>query len=361
VRLDPIELSDSSPAHVVARLRQALADDRDPIALVLATSGTTGPAKRVLLPTAALLAAAQASHDRLGGPGHWLAALPLTHIGGLQVVVRAIHAGTEPVVLDVRGGFDAAAFAGSVETLAGRSGRRYTSLVPTQLVRVLDLAAASLAALDAVLIGGAPASPALLARARGLGINVVNSYGMTETCGGVVYDGVPLPGVLVAIGDDGRISLGGPVVADGYDGPGAGFSVSEGNRWFRTNDLGQLADGQLQVLGRADDVLISGGVNVLPAAVEAVVSALPGVRECVVVGVPDSHWGQRIEALIVGEPPTLVEIRATVHRQLGAAAAPKAIHIVDAIPTRGPGKPDRAAAVRLAERSGPAIVKDLQR
>ncbi|WP_426563481.1 o-succinylbenzoate--CoA ligase [Angustibacter sp. McL0619] len=328
-------------------------DPDDPTALVIATSGSTGPPKGALLQASALRASARATHDRLGGPGSWLLALPTQHVAGVQVLLRSVHAGTVPAVLDLRDGFDLDAFASAATDLADRTGRTYTALVPTQLVRMLadgGRALRALTAFDAVLLGGAAATPALLDGARAAGVTVVTTYGMSETCGGCVYDGLPLDGVQVKVDD--RIRLGGPVVALGYRlAPGAPqFEQSGGTRWFSTSDLGELLGERLTVLGRADDVLVTGGVKVSPQAVEAVLAELLGVNECLVVGVPDAEWGQRLVVLVVAEPvPSLEALRHSVSTRLGAAAAPREVVQVESLPTTALGKPDRRAATRLAE------------
>jgi O-succinylbenzoic acid--CoA ligase len=344
-------------------------DEGDPTALVVATSGSTGEPKGALLPASALRASATATHDRLGGSGTWLLALPPHHIAGVQVLVRSLLAGTLPEALALDGGFDPAAFADATARLHRRApGRRYTALVPTQLLRLLDAdarAVEALASFDAVLLGGAAATPSVLRRARDAGVAVVTTYGMTETSGGCVYDGVALDGVQVASapptdgsGDtaSGRIALGGPVVARGYRlrPASAEFSERDGVRWFTTNDLGSLdRSGRLTVLGRADDVIVTGGENVAPQAVEAVIDELDGVAACLVVGVADEQWGQRVVALLVpstaGRPgPTLDAVRHAVRARLGAAAAPRDVLLVDALPASALGKPDRSTAAELA-------------
>jgi len=328
-------------------------DDADPTAIVVSTSGSTGVPKGALLPVSALRASIDATATRLGGTGRWLLALPAHHVAGLQVLLRSVVAGTEPEVLDLRGGFDVAAFAAATARLA--SGRRYTSVVPTQLVRLLadDAGLAALRSYDAVLVGGAATPERDLAAARAAGVRVVTTYGMSETCGGCVYDGRPLDGVTVRL-DDGRVLLGGAVVARGYRGQSdvtrAAFPEPG---VFRTDDLGVVAeDGTLTLLGRADDVVVTGGLKVAPAEVERVLVELASVRECVVVGVPDPEWGQRVVAVVVAADPAqlplLEELREAVVRRLVPAAAPRGLVVVDALPLRGPGKPDRVAAARLA-------------
>ncbi|UNX54428.1 o-succinylbenzoate--CoA ligase [Georgenia sp. TF02-10] len=324
-------------------------------AVVLATSGsTTGTGHLVALTAEALTASARATEARLAGPGQWLLALPAHHVAGLQVLVRSVLAGTDPVVLDTTDGFDPlrlAEAAGGLRT--DRPG--YLSLVPTQLVRVLDAGPAAvrpLRRLAAVLLGGAAATPALVERARAAGLPVVTTYGMTETGGGCVYDGTPLPGARVDVAADGRVLLGGPMLAAGYLDDGAAdaaaFITRGGERWLLTADRGEVVDGRLRVLGRVDDVINTGGVKVSPAAVERV---LGEVGEAVVVGVPDPEWGQVVTAVLAAGPrpaPPLAELRARVRRALGPAHAPRALVVVPELPLRGPGKVDRLAAARLA-------------
>ncbi|MGN6301170.1 MAG: o-succinylbenzoate--CoA ligase [Angustibacter sp.] len=358
---DAILPTSDDPASVRGReslladtaLRDGEDDDTDPTALVVATSGSTGEPKGALLPASALRASATATHDRLGGPGTWLLALAPHHVAGVQVLLRSLAAGTVPERLDLRDGFHAKAFVATTDSLSHRTvDRRYTALVPTQLVRLLDAgpdAVTALRAFDAVLLGGAAATPALLARAHDAGVRVVTTYGMSETCGGCVYDGVPLDGVRVEVGD--RIRLGGPVVARGYrlqpDSPK--FLCSNGTRWFETDDVGSLDGERLTVHGRADDVIVTGGKKVSPQAVEAVLAEVPGVRECLVVGVPDLEWGQRVVAVVVGDTH-LDALRDEASRHLGAAAAPRALVTVDDLPQKALGKPDRTAAALLARR-----------
>lgn len=338
-------------------------DDGDPTAFVVATSGSTGTPKGTLLPTSALLASARATRVFLLGddprPAHWLLALPGHHVAGLQVLQRSLVEGTTPTVLDTSTRFTAERFARAARATPGPI--RLVSLVPTQLQRVLadDGATAALAGFDAALIGGAAAPPSLLDRAAAAGVRAVTTYGMSETCGGCVYDGQPLDGVVVAAEPSGRLTLAGPVVARGYRGrpDDPAFDVDDaGRRRFRTNDVGEFAGdgaegGRWRVLGRADDVLITGGVNVAPAVVEATLAARPGVAEVVLTGVPDAEWGQLLVAVVVpdqGVAPDPADLRATAGAAHGAPAAPRATVLVDRLPLRGPGKPDRAAIRVLA-------------
>lgn len=333
-------------------------DPHDPTVAVLATSGSTGRPKGALLSASALLASASATHDRLGGPGRWLLALPAEHVAGLQVLLRSLVTGTEPVVLDPAGGFRPEPFTAAASALRAE-GRRYTALVPTQLRRLLDAGGEALAALagfDAVLLGGAAAPASLLARAAANGVRVVVTYGMSETCGGCVYDGLPLDGVEVAVDGEGRVRLGGPVLARGYRGgdPAGAFGADDaGRRWFRTDDAGRRGpDGRLEILGRLDDVVVTGGVKISPAVVEAAVLDVHGIAEAVVVGVPDVEWGHRVAVAVVPVPgvvpPTLDDVRRAVGDRLGPHAAPRQLLVLEALPLRGPGKPDRVKLAALA-------------
>ncbi len=330
-------------------------DIDDDVSLVVTTSGTTGTPKGALLTAAALTASASATHARLGGPGSWLLALPPYHIAGLQVLVRSVLAGSAPVELDVTNasrGFDITRLAGAVRRLS--SGRRYTSLVAAQLAKALTdpAAAAALAELDAVLIGGGPAPRPILDAAAAAGIAVVRTYGMSETAGGCVYDGVPLDGVLLRV-DDGRIVIGGATLAKGYRNPVDPDPFAEPG-WFYTDDLGAIdrtgEAGVLTVLGRADDAISTGGLTVLPQPVEAALRTHPAVDDCAVFGLADDRLGQRVVAAVVVrdgcQPPTLDALRAHVTRTLDVTAAPRDLHIVDELPRRGIGKVDRTALVR---------------
>jgi o-succinylbenzoate---CoA ligase len=316
----------------------------------VSTSGTTGVPKGALLTAGALTASAEATHARLGGPGRWLLALPAYHVAGLQVLVRSVVAGVEPVA--VSASFDTAELVSAVASLG--SGRRYASLVAAQLSKALldPGSAEALASLDAVLIGGGPMPAGLAEKAAAAGISVVRTYGMSETAGGCVYDGVPLDGVRVRI-DDGRVVLGGATVAKGYRNPVSPDPFAE-RGWFRTDDFGAVDDsGVLTVLGRVDDAISTGGLTVLPQLVEAALAGHPAVADCAVFGVPDERLGQRVVAAVVVRSgraaPTLAELRSHVAQTLDSTAAPRELHVVDGIPRRGIGKVDRR---ELAARFG---------
>jgi o-succinylbenzoate---CoA ligase len=341
-------LVDDGPAAV----RSALAGDSEGIAV--ATSGSSGTPRDVLVSGAALRASADATHRRLGGPGRWLLALPTDRIAGAQVLVRSALSGTTPVVMPP-GPFEAQVFSSKVRDLVSSTEQGvplYASLVPTQLRRVLASAEATsaLETLTAVLVGGA--SPgALVAPA-----NVIETYGATETAGGCVYDGIPLDGVTLRVGDDGRIWITGPTLADGYaDGDDATFVLHDGRRWFVTNDVGDERNGRLEVEGRADDVIVTGGHKVHPLTVEAALAALDGIGEVVVVGVPDPEWGTRLVALVdppeVLRAPTTEQVRAALKETLPRYAVPREVREVDSIPLLASGKIDRRAAALLARQS----------
>jgi o-succinylbenzoate---CoA ligase len=311
---------------------------RPDIAVVVATSGSTGQPKGVQLSAGALLASARASLARIGaGPGaRWLSCLPAFHIAGLQVLVRSLLAGTEPVRCDR---LDAAAVAASAGT--------YLSLVPTQLRRLTE-ARADLSGAPAILLGGSAIPPGLLAAAAAAGGRVFATYGMSETCGGCVYNGVPLDGVRTGIGADGRIRIAGPVLFSGYRlQPGQTAQAFDGP-WFVTSDLGSVGPGGLlEISGRADDMINTGGEKVAAAAVEEALGSCPGVREVAVIGLPDDDWGQQVTAVVVpadpARPPELAQLRSHVRGRLGAHAAPRQLRLVTRIPLLPSGKPDREA------------------
>lgn len=381
--------------------------------MVLRTSGsTTGTGKLVGVSMDALVASARATHKRLCGPGIWVLALPAYHAAGVQVLVRAAVAGTHVFNAYKEGGFDpqhlaqvidaacvAAADCGAgssfdddaVSSCAGGvggeaegalaaddSGRAcpvYTSLVPTQLRRALDdeQLRGALARLDAVLIGGAAADAQLLEQAKAAGIRVVTTYGMSETCGGCVYDGQPLPGVSMDVDQaTGAIWLSGPMLATGYLGDEErtrrcfvsrpdSQAGEPARRWFITSDRGHIVDGRLQVLGRLDDVIISGGIKVEPGPIEALLALNPLVSECAVVGLPDLQWGQVVTAVVVpasmpglgrvDEGAILAQIRVYLEQKLSGAQCPKQVLLADALPYKGIGKVDRRALAQSLARA----------
>ncbi|HEY2302390.1 MAG TPA: AMP-binding protein [Acidimicrobiales bacterium] len=295
-------------------------------ALVVSTSGTTGRPRGVVLTHAAVTASALATSRRLGVDAarhRWLACLPLSHVGGLSVVTRALLTGA---ALTVHPGFDA----GAVMAAAGPE--VLVSLVPTTLARVQP------GRFHTVVLGGS-APPA------DLPANVVTTYGLTETGSGVVYDGVALEGVDVAVDAAGQIRLRGPMLLRAYR---DGTVATDAEGWYATGDAGAiLADGRLRVDGRLSDLIVTGGDNVWPASVEAVLGRHPGVDQVAVAGRPDPEWGERVVAWVVpapgAVPPTLDELRALVKDQLAAYAAPRELVLTDVLPTTPIGKVRRQA------------------
>lgn len=324
----------------------------DDIALVISTSGSTGTPKQTMLSTDALAASSMATAMHLGRDGQWLLALPVHYIAGVQVLVRSLFAGTEPVLLDTGSPFSPEAFTTAAQAMTDRT--RLTSLVPTQLHRLLtDPAEDTLSVLrrfDTILLGGAAASPALLAEAAALGLNVVRTYGMSETAGGCVYDGVPLPGVDVQE-DQGRLWIAGDMLADGYLGApeltAERFAFHSGKRWFRTDDTGSVAaDGTVSVSGRLDDVIVTGGVKVSGTAVAAAAEQLAEVREAVALGLEDPEWGAVVGIVVVGSVEA-DRLRNTIRSVLGAPAVPKVVVELERMPLLPGGKTDRVAIRRL--------------
>ncbi|OHQ12789.1 AMP-binding protein [Rothia sp. HMSC064F07] len=385
------------------------------IALVVGTSGSTGTPKRTALTARALAASAAATERFFGsnsdGASQWLLALPAHYIAGAQVLARSVLAGTAPVIArsviePVH--FSPEVFLQAVERMS--SARRFISLVPTQLHKLLESADAdshlgaeiheALGSFTGILLGGAPASAGLLAASTALGLNTVTTYGSAETAGGCVYSGSVLPGVQVklvpeegmpAVPDTGgkqaqvgRIWISGAHLASGYIGDAARtaehfFTAADGTRWYRTDDYGLLSpaaapnsnencsEQRLQVLGRSDDVLISGGVKISARAVATVLEEHPAVREACVVGLPDARWGTAIAAAVTLVPsagaaatstenrPALNEelcalLRARCAEKLGAPAAPKQLSILPDFPLTSTGKPDRAEIYSILDR-----------
>lgn len=401
-------------------------EDPDSIALVVGTSGSTGAPKQTALSVRALRASARATerffadHPSIGSskprrvvseePAQWLLALPAHYVAGAQVLARSVLAGTTPVVAaSVTDGvsFTPEVFLNAAERLS--CARRFVSLVPTQVHKLLEAAEASpalgseiydaLGQFTGILLGGAPASASLLAAARELGLNVITTYGSAETAGGCVYSGVALPGVRLRVvpedaglldsfvADDaaaggppniGRIWLGGEHLASGYMGDSARtashfFVDADGCRWYRTDDYGSLTptapnmpenEGppMLNIVGRSDDVIITGGVKVSARAVAAVLESHPTVREAAVMGIPDARWGSAVAAAITlrgasgaqsapdASQATCDILREFCTDKLGAAGAPKFLRIFADFPTASTGKPDRQAIYSMLYR-----------
>ncbi|HYN99547.1 MAG TPA: AMP-binding protein, partial [Actinomycetota bacterium] len=311
-------------------------------ALVIPTSGASGRPKGVELSFGALEWSARAYGKRLGTqPGErWLSCLPLSHIGGLGILVRSRLAGTEPVIHDR---FDPDAIAAERETTL-------ISLVPTTLVRLLD-AGVDLSKYSAVLLGGAGLPPAVADRARDAGVRLVHTYGLTETCGGCNFDGVALEGAEFRVVEE-RILARGPMLMSGYRlDPDLTAEALEGG-WLHTGDRGRIGpDGLLEVFGRADDLIVTGGEKVSAVEVENLLQLHPRVADAAVAGVDDYRWGQAVAALIVprGESPTLRELKTYLSGSIAAFKAPKRILITDEIPRTASGKVRRQAVRDLLE------------
>ena len=388
----------------------------EPIALVVGTSGSTGTPKRTALTVGALAASAAATERFFGSnsdaASQWLLALPAHYIAGAQVLARSVLAGTAPVIahsVTEPVHFSPEVFLQAVERMS--SARRFISLVPTQLHKLLESADANpslgaeiheaLGSFAGILLGGAPASADLLAASTALGLNTVTTYGSAETAGGCVYSGSVLPGVRVELVPEegmpavpdvegkpaqvGRIWISGAHLASGYIGDAARtaehfFIAADGTRWYRTDDYGLMdsanssatssfssVEPHLQVLGRSDDVLISGGVKISARAVATVLEEHPAVREACVLGLPDARWGTAIAAAVTLVPsagaataptensPTLNEelcalLRARCAEKLGAPAAPKQLSILPDFPLTSTGKPDRAEIYSILDR-----------
>jgi len=290
-------------------------------ALVVATSGSTGRPKGVVLTHEAVSASAWATSETLAidSRAHrWVACLPLNHIGGLSVVTRALVTGT-PV--EVLAGFDVA----QVEAAAGPEVA--VSLVPTTLART------QARLFYKVLLGGS-APPTELPG------NVVTTYGLTETGSGVVYDGRPIPGAEVAISERSEILLRGPMLLRAYR---DGTVPLDAHGWFATGDVGHVGtDGRLEVTGRLSDMMVTGGENVWPLAVESILARHPGVAEVALSSRPDPEWGERLVACVVPAPsapvPTLEELRSMVREELAAYTAPKELVLMGSLPRTSIGK-----------------------
>ncbi|MEV0612196.1 AMP-binding protein [Nonomuraea sp. NPDC050404] len=320
------------PTHVEGAPRDDGAGVPGDVAVVIATSGSTGAPKGVMLSAAALRASAAASLRRVGAAegDRWLCCLPVSHVSGLQVLVRALLSGTEPIIHPA---FDPHAVL--------TSGARHVSMVPTQLHRLVELGA-DLSVFSTIVLGGAAPRPGLVEQATGLGARVMTTYGMSETSGGCVYDGRPLDNVDLKIGADGLIRIAGPVLFSGYR-FGEPPAPLDGE-WFVTSDLGELTGGRLRVLGRADDMINTGGEKVVAAAVTAVLCAHPEIADAAVIGVPNPEWGELVTAIVVPAKPdtpiTLEHLRAYCRDRLPPHAAPRDLRLVSRLPLLPNGKTD---------------------
>jgi len=303
------------------------------VALVISTSGASGRPRLVELSRPAVEAAVGSSLRALGaGAGDgWVSCLPLAHIGGLLVVLRTLLGG---VPLSFR----------AARELEPAGGYPFISIVPTQLARALD-AGADLGGYRAMVVGGGGMEADLHQRAGARGFRCTVTYGLTQSCGGVVYDGLPLPGVGMRVTDAGEVQLGGPTLLSGYrDGSGAGLTA---DGWLPTGDAGWIdGGGRLHLHGRIDDLIVTGGENVWPGEVEAALRSHPAVADGAIFGRPDASWGQRVVAAIVprdaSSPPSLESIRDHVGAMLGRHQAPRELVIVASLPRTALGKLRRA-------------------
>ncbi|MFB4273863.1 AMP-binding protein [Nonomuraea sp. MTCD27] len=320
------------PTHVDGVPRSEGTGVPDDVAVVIATSGSTGAPKGVMLSATALRASAAASLRRVEAAKgeRWLCCLPVSHVSGLQVLVRALLSESEPIIHPA---FDPHAVL--------TSGAHHVSLVPTQLHRLVELEA-DLSVFRTIVLGGAAPRPGLVDRARDLGARVVTTYGMSETSGGCVYDGQPLYNVDLKIGEDGLIRIAGPVLFSGYRFAEPPAPLDGG--WFVTSDLGELTGGRLRVLGRADDVINTGGEKVVAAAVTAVLCAHPAIADAAVIGTPDPEWGELVTAVVVPADPdtplTLSQLRAYCRDRLPSHATPRDLRLVPRLPLLPNGKTD---------------------
>jgi O-succinylbenzoic acid--CoA ligase len=343
--VDLLAVMSGGTAVVVAEDSSDLANlEAGDVASVIFTSGSSGGPKAVRLTANNWEAACRASAEHLGlGPGDvWLLAMPLHHVAGLSILLRSAYVGGTVRMLP---GFDPSGFAAALH-----SGVTLASVVPTMLSRFLDVDPGPYRGLRAVLVGGGPIGDDLLIRAASAGLPVLPSYGMTEACGQVatLRPGSPLenkahrlPGVELRIEPDGRIAVRGPMVSPGY----VGQPDRRADEWFVTSDLGELQGDTLQITGRADTVIISGGENIYPATVEAAISRVAGVREALVVGLPSEEWGMEVACLYVGEAnPTRIE--SHLRDRLPGFMVPKRWLRVEKLPLTAMGKPDRAEAAR---------------
>ncbi len=347
-----------APTHVLdgsgRRARAGGVPVESAVAAVVVTSGTTGSPKLVELSTAGAEAIGRGFAHAIGreDDDRALVCVPLHHVAGLAILARARVTGT-PVT--VHPSFDVDA----VATAPAAVGASVVSLVPTMLARLLA-AGAPLDAYRVLVLGGAPLPAGLRTRAEAVGARVVDAYGLSETWGGVVVDGTPLEGAEIELapvvdggggGADagvGEIVVRGPMVMARYRGdPDATAAVLSADGWFRTGDLGRRTDAGLRVVDRLKDIIVSGGVNVSPTAVESVLGAAPGVRDVCVAGLPDEEWGERVVAYVVpadaGAPPTLPDLRAFAADRLPRAGLPKEVVLVEEIPRTAGGKALRRA------------------
>jgi len=340
------------PAVCVTADELDIVEVADGCSLVVLTSGSTAVPKRVALGPDALRASARATSDAIG-TGNWVLTLPLNYIAGIMVVVRSLVDQTQLVDLRAEP-FDAQTFANAVAQLP--DGTWLTSLVPTQLARLVevaerdDTAARALSRFSAILVGGQAIPAKLVERATQLGARVVRTYGSAETAGGVVYDGLPIGDTTLRINDDGILEVSSSSLASGYLGDDARTMETFVDGWFRTSDRAHFDDGRLVIDGRADDVIVTGGVKVSLADIDRVLEQFPGNARA--TWFADEEWGQ-VPAVITDTELDLDVVRARIENQLGKSARPYRLFTVDHLPVLSSGKSDRQALHEIAERNKP--------
>ena len=320
--------------------------------MVVETSGSTAAPKRVMLSAGALRASVRATEGVIG-TGGWVLALPLTYIAGIMVALRAMVA--EKPLVDMRAEpFDAKLFASTVNNLP--DGKWFTSLVPTQLVRLVDLAESDTTATTAlrrfaaILVGGQAIPAGLVDRATALGANIIRTYGSAETAGGVVYDGRPIGDTALRIDEDGVLEISSSSLADGYLGDESRTAEAFRDGWFRTSDRAHFDNGVLVIDGRVDDIIVTGGVKVSMADIERVLASA-GVT-AIASWFPDDEWGQ-VPALVTTTELDYDSVRSLIEAELGKAARPYRIVLVDHIPALPSGKVDRRAVLEIVHGSRP--------
>lgn len=343
----PLPANDTTKSTLLKNSQRAGQKIDSSVALVVPTSGSTGTPKGAQLTAQNLIASADATYQRLGGMGHWLLAMPAHHIAGLQVLIRSMVAGVEPLAIDVSRGFNIDEFARATRELKETGERTYTSLAPMQLAKAMDShnGVEALQTYDAILVGGAATNPQLLDTAIKLGINIVTTYGSSETAGGCVYDGVALPGTEIRV-DGGRIHLGGPTIAHGYrNAPGHEAFAEPG--WFQTSDGGVLKAGVLTVTGRLDNIIDSGGLKLHPEVLETAMLKVAGVDQACVVGTPHPRLGQAIVAAYTGWASMPDILESLEETDIPRWQLPKELKRLPEMPITGPGKVDRQAVLKL--------------
>ena len=345
--------------------RQADPNFFDGIDLVVPTSGSSAGTPRLVgLSIEALMASAKATELALEGPGRWILAMPAHHIAGAMILLRAAVAETNPQVVDTTNGFDPRDLLPAIRGVTQDEMPGYLSLVPTQLVQCLDAGeevVGAMRSLSAVLVGGAAISQHLLEHALNAGLKVRITYGMTETSGGCVYDGEPMPGMTVrAVDWDDRthLAFNGPTLMTRYLDAESPFFEEGGHRWLISGDMGVIrASGKVEVNGRADDVITSGGLSIAPGPLRRAVRSYEGISDAWIMGTPDEKWGQIVTALVVpNQMPTdsleMAELGAAVREhaaaRIGRAQAPRRVVAVTELPYLGFDKIDRGAAVATA-------------